>query len=633
MTALLQLACAALALWATAMAFKRALIWSRGSAARIRARDLLKIPRRYFVDVHHKVARRPEAARMHVLVAGGAVLLAAIAFVAAISGGDGTVARWLIRLFAIAVMAGAILDLIRRAQNRVLGVSMGAWRLFPIFLGVLALGLALASFLPARPLGAILATPLGGAAALALIVGLFGLFCAPVLSGPIKHAFAGLAHLAFHPRPERFNDDSATTPAALKLLDLNAPQFGTPAIGDMPWTRLLSFDACVECGRCQEVCPAFAAGQPLNPKALIQDLARSAAGEGVGAGYAGAPHPGRQPAREVQDRHAPIVGAVIARETLWSCTTCRACVESCPMFIEHVDTIIDLRRAETLEFGAAPAGAEDVLRNLRETGSPTRAPLDLRDRWARNAGVPLLFEAGQSDILLWIGDAVADERSRATLLGLVTLLRDAKVDFAVLGSEEGDTGDLARRLGDEVTFQKSAAQNIRVLQRYDVTRIVTADPHALHCLGTEYPALGLSIDVQHHSTFLNGLVNEGRLRLQAKASGSVSYHDPCYLGRYNSEFEAPRALLAHTGAELREMALSGISARCCGGGGGAPFTDIPGERRIADMRMQDALDTGADTLVVGCPNCRTMLEGASGRDIEVVDLVDVLLAAREQGDA
>lgn len=633
MIEIIQFSVAALATLVLALMVRRGLIWSKGKAAQVQCGGLHKIPKRYFDDVHHKVQQRPGAAQMHILIAGGGLALVLVSLAAVVISNESRVIIWLMRLFAIATLIGAVLDLTRRLPYRRFALSNGAWLQFPVFLGLLATGVGAATFVPSGAPTAYFWTGPSVVAIITIPLGLLGLFSMPVLAGPLKHAFAGAMHLAYHPRPERFGDGDGIAPASLMPCDVSKEPIGTPTFADMNWNRLLSFDACVECGRCEEVCPAFAAGQPLNPKALIQDLARGSSGESVARNYAGSPHPGRLPYASRQDFNAPIIGGLVSADTLWSCTTCRACVESCPMFIEHVDTIVDFRRSETLEHGAAPEGAERVLRNLRETSTPTGDDQGKKGWWARNAGVPLLSEVGRTDVLLWIGDTVHDERTRATLLGLVELLRDAEVDFAVLGDDEGDTGDLARRLGDEVTFLRLATRNRDVLAKSNFKRIVTTDPHVMHCLRNEYPALGVSFEVMHHSDFLNRLVDDGQLKLKNDIGWQVTYHDPCYLGRYNREFEAPRALLTRVGADLHEMTRSGANARCCGGGGGTPYSDIPGQRRISDMRMQDAHDIGAKTLVVGCPNCRSMLDGASAGTIEVVDLIDILLAAREKTDA
>jgi Fe-S oxidoreductase len=221
-------------------------------------------------------------------------------------------------------------------------------------------------------------------------------------------------------------------------------------------------------------------------------------------------------------------------------------------------------------------------------------------------------------------------RYQRTLRSLVKILNAAKVDFAVLGVSESDTGDTARRLGDEATFQRLAQANIATLAALDFKRIVTADPHVLHSLRNEYPAFGGRYIVIHHTALIDELITSGKLPVvKFEDRPALTYHDPCYLGRYNGEFEAPRSVLRKLGANLREMERSGSRARCCGGGGGAPLTDIPGERRIPDMRMGDVRTVGAEIVAVACPQCTAMLEGVAGDRAEVLDIAELVAASLE----
>jgi len=394
--------------------------------------------------------------------------------------------------------------------------------------------------------------------------------------------------------------------------DMLPHRLGVATVADFGWNRLAQFDACVQCGRCQEACPAFAAGQPLNPKAVIQSLVQAIAAS----------------------PSSPLVGgsgaAAIGADALWACTTCRACVYECPMLIEHVDAIVDLRRDATLEHGAVPPNAAVALTALRQTDTGSGGALAARFDWAADLGLPLLADAGRADVLLWVGEAGFDRRNQRSLRALVALLRRAGVDVAVLGAEELDCGDLARRLGDEVTFQDLARRNIATLGRYVFGAVLTMDPHALHVLRNEYPALGGRYRVLHHAAFLADLIDDGRLA-PAPGGGEVTYHDPCYLARYNGEVDAPRRLLSRLGFRVVEMERSGLRARCCGWGGGAALADIAGRRRIPDLRMDHARATGVPMLAVACPNCANMLEGVTGARPAVADLAELLLEAVERG--
>lgn len=297
------------------------------------------------------------------------------------------------------------------------------------------------------------------------------------------------------------------------------------------------------------------------------------------------------------------------------------------MLIEHVDAIVDLRRFQTLEKGATPNKAPAALEDLRATdnlgGKPAAARLD----WAADLKLPRLAERGSCDTLLWLGEGAFDLRHQRTLRAVVKLLRQAEVDFAVLGAEELDCGDVARRLGDEATFQELARRNIALLGKYRFERILTADPHVLQVLKNEYPALGGRYRVVHHTTFFARLLEQGRLQAAALDTAPVTFHDPCYLGRYNGEISAPRAVLKGIGVKVIEMDRSGLRSSCCGWGGGATLTDVPGKRRIPDLRMDQVRATGAATVAVACPNCTVMLEGVVQPRPEVRDVAELLWAA------
>ncbi|MEY3885902.1 MAG: hypothetical protein RIS87_1677, partial [Pseudomonadota bacterium] len=235
------------------------------------------------------------------------------------------------------------------------------------------------------------------------------------------------------------------------------------------------------------------------------------------------------------------------------------------------------------------------------------------------------------DILLVAGEGAFDMRYQRSLRALVKLLKAANLDFAIMGALERDTGDTARRLGDEATFQMLAKQNIETFASLTFKRIVTADPHVMHSLKNEYPAFGGHYQVLHHTTLLAELVSSGQLNLVKSAeTRKLTYHDPCYLGRYNGEIEAPRALLKSIGLQVNEMERSGLRGRCCGGGGGAPLTDIPGKQRIPDIRIQDARNIDAELVAVACPQCTSMLEGVVGKRPDVLDIAELLASALNQ---
>lgn len=600
--------------------WRRALLWNTGRSAAWSWLNLLAIPKRYFVDLHHVVAREPYIARTHVAVAGGAV--AAIVLVA-LNYGLMLYSRtldWAILGAAGLMLGGAFFVWLRR-RNTPTRLSRGPWNRLPYTLTAFALGLLVLA-LPVTVLS-------GGIALLALLLLLVGgaeLALGIGLGGPMKHAVAGLLHLAFHPRQERFSGKLST---ALKPLALDAGQFGIAKPTDFQWNQLLGFDACVQCGKCEAACPAFASGQPLNPKKLIQDLVVGLAG-GTDANYAGSPAPGMPVGQHAGSAQQTIVPSLIEAQTLWSCTTCRACVQECPMLIEHVDAIVGLRRNLTLTQGSAPGKAAETLDNLRQTATVGGYDRKARYYWAVDLDVPQAEPGKPMDILLIAGEGAFDMRYQRTLRALIKILKRTKLEFAVMGELERDTGDTARRLGDEATFQMLAKENIATLATLSFKCIVTTDPHVMHSLKNEYPALGGQYTVLHHTSLLADLAAIGSLKLgKSTETRKLTYHDPCYLGRYNGEIEAPRALLQKIGIEVHEMERSGMRGRCCGGGGGAPLTDIPGKQRIPDIRIMDARSIGAEVMAVGCPQCTAMLEGVVGPRPEVLDIAELVAAALE----
>lgn len=617
---------AALAL-AVIGAAKRFLMWRRGRPAKVDwLGGLLAMPRRYMVDLHHVVARDKYIANTHVATAGGFVLAAVLAILVHGFGLHNRILGFAL-LGATAMMFAGALFVAKRRLDPPSRLSKGPWMRLPKSL----LMFAGSFFIATLPVAGILPENFGGwILALLLTVGVaWGvseLFFGMTWGGPMKHAFAGALHLAWHRRSERFGGGRSTGLKALNLGDPKAP-LGVEKPTDFTWNQLLGFDACVQCGKCEAACPAFAAGQPLNPKKLIQDMVVGLAG-GTDAKFAGSPYPGKPVGEHSGGPHLPIVNlngkALVDAETLWSCTTCRACVEECPMMIEHVDAIVDMRRHLTLEKGATPNKGAEVLDNLIATDNPGGFAPGGRLNWAADLNLPLMSDKQNVDVLFWVGDGAFDMRNQRTLRAFVKVLKAAKVDFAVLGLEERDSGDVARRLGDEATFQLLAKRNIATLAKYQFTRIVTCDPHSFHVLKNEYGELGGRYQVLHHSTYMDELISGKKLNLGQHKGGSVTYHDPCYLGRYNGEYEAPRNVLNAIGIEVKEMQRSGFRSRCCGGGGGAPITDIPGKQRIPDMRMVDIKETAAELVAVGCPQCTAMLEGVVGPRPEVKDIAELV---------
>ncbi|WP_353981570.1 (Fe-S)-binding protein [Salinicola endophyticus] len=627
---------AALAVGA-AGAVRRIRLWRQGRRTPMRWHRLVLMPKRYLNDLHHVVARDKAIAHTHVATAGGFVAAMALALVVHGFGWRNPILGGLLLAASLCMFIGA-LAVNRRRIDPPAKLSKGPWQRLSKSLLAYSVGM----FLVSLPLVGVAPTVLGGGVLALILLALVAWGLAEMLigmgwGGPMKHAFAGTFHLAFHRRPERFDDQHrdvahdvhrGSRSTALFPLDLTAKTLGVEKPADFQWEQLLGFDACVQCGRCQNVCPAYAAGQPLNPKKLIQDMVVGMAG-GSDARYAGSGYPGIEVGKHHGGPTDAIVPQLVEAQTLWACTTCRACVEECPMMIEHVDAIVDMRRFITLERGETPEKGAAAIDNLIATDNPGGLDNASRLDWAADLDIPRIQQRPEGvDVLLWLGDGAFDMRNQRTLRALVKILRAAEVDFAVLGDEERDSGDVARRLGDEATFQRLAERNIATLSRYRFQRIVTADPHSFHVLGREYGAFGGDYVVKHHSTFIAELFDAGRLSVKAAEPGeTVTYHDPCYLGRYNGEFAAPRQVLAALGVEVAEMERSGYRSRCCGGGGGAALSDVPGKARIPDMRMEDVRETGATTVAVACPQCTAMLEGVVEPRPQVKDLAELVAAA------
>jgi Fe-S oxidoreductase len=578
-------------------ALERGLRWSRGRSARPGWSGVIAAPRRYLRNVHHRVVRRRIVGLLHVASALGLLVLAATAFLTLVAG---------LRFWALGLVAGVaaassvfgIFSFWRRrvhagATNKIKTLNAAGLAGFVIFYGVATVRSALRDPAPSGDWLAVWLT--FGAAVSALTLVRLGM-------GPLRHATAGLVYLAAHPRPGRFAKFHA--PSSPPLTDLESEGLGVTAREDFAWNRLVAFDACVECRRCEEVCPAHAAGSALNPMRLIASL--------------------REAVCEV-----PLVGGAVSPETLWACTTCNACVEACPMFIEHVDAVIDLRRGVTLERGETP-GAAVLFENLAADGQAAGRPLGERLNWAADLQLRRLGRGEHTDLLLWVGDAGFLPEGRRTLRALVRLLARAGCEVAVIPEEE-DVGDVVLRLGEEDLFRTLARANAARLDAVSFERIVTVDPHVVQAFAADYQAIGRSWPVVHHTVLLDELLTAGRLVTSAGAPRPppLTYHDPCYLGRHAGEYGAPRRVLAATGAVALEMARSRETSFCCGYGGGATVTDMPSERRIPDMRMIQAKATGAAGVAVACPNCSVMLTASAGAALPVRDVAEWLWDAME----
>jgi Fe-S oxidoreductase len=461
-----------------------------------------------------------------------------------------------------------------------------------------------------------------------LVIWVFFVF---VLHSKHMHIFVSEPNVLFSRRPKALGA-LATTPDLDPEKMTEDTVLGTGLVTHLTWKQRLDLISCTECGRCQDQCPAWVTEKPLSPKLLIMSLRdhmfESApdllSGKEIGEGAIAA---------------KPLVPDVIDPDVLWACTTCGNCVEQCPVDIEHVDTILDMRRYEVLMEARFPTEAGLMLRNIENQGDPWGLGSSQRLQWTEGLDfeIPVVSGTIPDDVeyLFWVGCAGAlDERARRTTQTIARLLHQAGVKFAVLGPRESCTGDPARRLGNEYLFQMQAQSNIETLQSAGVRKIVASCPHCFNSIAREYPALGGDFEVYHHTQVLEKLLAAGSLRPATEIRSKVTYHDPCYLGRHNEVYEEPRGVLQHVpGVQLTEMHRCRGRGFCCGAGGARMWLEEKIGTRINTNRTDEALQTGADVISTACPYCLIMLddatksrqaEGSADESIRVLDVSQVL---------
>jgi Fe-S oxidoreductase len=414
----------------------------------------------------------------------------------------------------------------------------------------------------------------------------------------------------------------------LEPIDFEQPEaevrFGSARVTDMTWKQTLDTMACTECGRCQDVCPAYATGKALSPKLLIMAIRDQAMAEGPKALANASYSP------------PPIVPNAVTDDIVWDCVTCGACVRECPVGIEHIDHVIDLRRNLVMVESRFPEEAGAMLRDVDRSSNPWGKPQADRTHWADGLGVRVLQPGDPApDVLFWVGCAPAfDERARKGAVSTAKLMLAAGVDFAILGPREACTGDPARRMGDEYTFQRLAGQNVGTLNEAGVKKIVTTCPHCFNSIGNEYPDFGGRYEVVHHTEFLAELVRDGKLNPLA-GEQKITYHDSCYLARHNDVRSQPRELVAAVGTAV-EMPRNRERTFCCGAGGARMWMEEKRGRPINHERVREAAGTGAETLAVACPFCTVMLDDGvreTGAKLQVIDLATLLSEAVERRKA
>jgi Fe-S oxidoreductase/nitrate reductase gamma subunit len=385
-----------------------------------------------------------------------------------------------------------------------------------------------------------------------------------------------------------------------------ADKFGTTTLKDLTWRDILDFDACTRCGRCETGCPAHVSEKPLSPKKIIQDL------------------------KDYFDTNPEVFkndgdeAGVIAKETevapdaIWACTTCLYCVYTCPTYVEQMPKLLELRRSLVLMQDSFPAEVGTAFRNFETNSNPWGVGWAERAAWADGLEIPLAADADDFDYLLFVGCAGSfDKRNIKVSKALVNVLRAAGVSFAILGTEEKCCGESPRRLGHEFLFAELAAENLATFEKYGVKKIITACPHCYNTFKNEYPALGAELEVYHETELIAQLDADGRLKVSGGNGELVTFHDSCYLGRYNGIYAEPREALAAAGVKIKEMKRHGKKSFCCGGGGGRMWLEETLGVHICRLRAEEAIATGTENIVTACPYCLTMLEdGINELDME-----------------
>ena len=448
---------------------------------------------------------------------------------------------------------------------------------------------------------------------------LFHALPAIVLFGYIWVMRSRLQHILLAPLNVFFR--SLKPKGALTPIDLETAEiFGVSEIEHFTWKQLMDLDACTRCGRCQDACPAYFSGKALSPKKVIQDLKNHL--------YEVYPVP--VVGKAIESR-PDMIDEVITDEVIWDCTTCRACQQACPIYIEHVDKMVDMRRSLAMERSQFPESAQQALQSLNARGHPFRGATATRTEWAEEMDVKILADDSNVDLLYWVGCAAAlDERNMKVSRAIARILQAAGINFGILGTEESCCGDPARRMGDEYLFQTLCEKNIELLKSYNIKKILLSCPHGYHSFKNEYPQFGGDFEVFHHTQFILDLIRNGQLKLKgSNSSQAICYHDSCYLGRYNDIYQEPRDIAASVGGVPVEMARSRSNSFCCGAGGGHMWMEEEPSKRLNIKRAEQAIETGAECVATACPFCLSMFEDGikskgAEESVKAMDLAELV---------
>jgi Fe-S oxidoreductase/nitrate reductase gamma subunit len=546
----------------------------------------------------------------------------------------------LMDLAGVAILSGVVLAAFRRGKIRPDGLETKTDDVYALLLlaalpsfGFLTEGLRLLAVAPTwaawSPVGKAISSMLGllgvqpGQAAAVhpllfwthVLLGL--LFVASIPFTKLRHLVLGPLHVLLRTRRKEgtlsFIEDIET-----------AEILGVGRVTEFTSPQLLSFDSCVQCGRCERNCPAALSGMSFSPRTFIKDLREQTRVTLIG-------NNGKAEDEELE--------MASSDKAVWACTTCGACLTGCPVFVNPVDEIIDLRRYQVLTSGQMPGSVGATLRNLEQQGNPWGLPAQTRTAWAEGLNIRELAPGEETDVLLYLGCAFAfDHRNQKVAQDFVRIMQAADVEFAILGMDETCCGETARRLGHEYLFQVFAEQLIEALNQVKFSRIVTQCPHCFNTLGNEYPKMGGDWIVQHYSDYL--LEKWPKIKEAMPATNGnherITYHDPCYLGRYNGGYSSPRELIDNVTTTRVEMDRHGQDSFCCGGGGGQMWLESEADERINQRRLDDALAVEATTVVTACPYCLLMFDDAIrsrgvGETIKVIDIAE-MMARKLEGD-
>jgi Fe-S oxidoreductase/nitrate reductase gamma subunit len=564
-----------------------------------------------------KILKRPLQGSAHVLVFWGVILPALVVlasqFRPRLPGTLSNLVSLLLDLLGIALMSALVFMAVRRWTKREEAGPKGTTvpsltLLFIALTGFLAEGARVSilgkGFCWPSPVGSALAVALPASPLLMQVMIRLHFFAVLFLMASLPYTF--LRHLAAGSLTVYYRRRSPL--GRLKALSLHDDIPGAKSVEDFSWKQLLDAEACVSCGRCEESCPASIAQKPLSPRRVVQSIQRQ-----------------MRVSRTLLEES-------VSNDEIWSCTTCMACVERCPIFIEPLDKIMDMRRYRVMGEAALPSEAKAILRNLLLYKDVYGRGIAHRSDWALNRGVPVA--TGEKEILLWVGCSGAfHPRYQETARAMVKILKAAGVAFGILGKEELCCGDPARRLGEESLFLEIAEENIRRIKRHAFEKIVALCPHCFNALKNEYPSLGGNFPVEHATEYVAGLIRLNKIALKYSFPAKMAVHDPCYLGRGNGVYKPLRAIgNAIPGLTLLELPRNRERGFCCGGGGGSLWLHEQSGKRINLLRAEEVVQSGAEVLGTACPYCLTMLEDGiksleAGKGLKVMDLVELVASS------